>query len=180
MTEAQLPATQAIPSRWASWGKVSAILCLGVVIVAIIGLILFQQPTVIVNATTSKNQLISIRTMLVSLGTAAFVVMLIIIAIADTTANNRIRQLVIGFVGLPVLNSVLVLLLMVISQAMPFCNGFGDCLGRGLGGLVLLGLVDIGIVIFLGIFRRWWILLGTAAVFVIACTLYLALFGPHL
>jgi hypothetical protein len=124
--------------------------------------------------------LVAIRAGLIGLGLLAFGLMLIVAAIIDQTPDSRVLRFVIGFIGLPVLNAVLVLLLIVISRAMPSCNGFGDCLGSGLVGLALLGLVNIGIVIVLGVIKRWWILLGMAAAFVIVCALYVALFGPHL
>lgn len=162
----------------AKWGKVAAIICASILTINIIGLVLIA----LVIATANMSQqamtdLIVIRTWLIGFSAAVFVMMLVVIAKADTTPSKGLRQLTIGFIGWYVLSGVSIQLLLAISRAQPQCSGFGECMGRGLLGLGILGASQIGLGFVLAFLKRWLILIGMVLAFIMAFIVFVLLYG---
>ncbi|MBI3241863.1 MAG: hypothetical protein HYZ49_06160 [Chloroflexi bacterium] len=78
--------------------------------------------------------------------------------------RQRASQFLTGFIGWPTLNAVATIFLSAILTVLVPCVGFG-CFGLTFILLGFLAVINIGILIFLAVKRRWWILAGIVTTF---------------
>ncbi|MBI3241864.1 MAG: hypothetical protein HYZ49_06165 [Chloroflexi bacterium] len=113
------------------------------------------------------ESLAAVKSILSGLSITAFGLMLIVLAVADITAGKRVRQFVVGFIGWPLLNAMVISML---DAILPSTGGFGLVFMAGLLATAFLALLNIVALIFLAARRRGWIAAGAATAFVASIT----------